>query len=440
VQLDRWNNDHDVAKDPEEQHDCQQQQQDVPKQKKKKKKKQGSDQGQQAQQQQQQPQKQSPYQYSLQLLVPPGQLELGRRLITAMYSSSPDLSNLEAPQLMQLVALAECYGVGKVVTAAAKQLQQLSVETMPLGTAAAVFEMPEACLGLEAFKGVQATAVDKLQQELGDLEVVWGDKGKQQALLGLPYGALRQLLGDERTQVASEDTAVYTARRWLQENLHPDCQQQRQQQLLGVLRLPHCTPTYLAGVVAPAASLLRAAGLTEAEALGLCTLPAPGSEQRTWRLKNVFGDRAAWQLPSRPASSVKVLHVQWQLPLAELQEVVQQKTSASLTPDGSQATWCGRVWGMTVESCDSRLGLFLRAQNAPAGFDAKYSAMASGAPWVSRSLAGEYVKSNTSWGYPKLLEWGADKEWPQVKEWLEQQKLVHPDKCLHLRIAVYQVC
>jgi hypothetical protein len=154
-------------------------------------------------------QQEHPYQYSLQLLVPPGQLELGQRLITAMYSSSPDLSDLEAPQLMQLVQLAECYGVGKVVTTAAAQLHKLSVETMPLGTAAAVFELPEACLGLEAFSSVQKTAGDKLQQELGDLEVVWGDKDKQQLLLGLPLGALLALLRDERTRVASEDSCVH---------------------------------------------------------------------------------------------------------------------------------------------------------------------------------------------------------------------------------------
>jgi hypothetical protein len=86
-------------------------------------------------------QQQQQYQYSLQLLVPPGQLELGRRLITAMYSSSPNLSDLEAPQLMQLMTLADCYGVGKVVAAAADQLHKLTVDSMPLATAAAVFEL-----------------------------------------------------------------------------------------------------------------------------------------------------------------------------------------------------------------------------------------------------------------------------------------------------------
>jgi hypothetical protein len=39
-----------------------------------------------------------------------------------------------------------------------------------------------------------------------------------------------------------------------------------------------------------------------------------------------------------------------------------------------------------------------------------------------------------------MLNWGAGKDWPQVQEWLQQQKLVQPDGCLHLRIAITQVC
>jgi hypothetical protein len=103
-----------------------------------------------------------PYQYTLQLLVPPGQLELRRRLITAMYSSSPDLSDLEAQQLLQLAALAECYGVGKVVAAVGSHFK---LEGMSLQTAAGLLGLPEACFASEAFSKVQQAAADKLQQE-----------------------------------------------------------------------------------------------------------------------------------------------------------------------------------------------------------------------------------------------------------------------------------
>jgi hypothetical protein len=382
---------------------------------------------------------QAPYQYSLQLLVPPGQLELGRRLITAMYSSSPDLSDLESPQLMQLVELAECYGVGKVVTAAATQLHKLSVETMPLTTAAAVFELPEACLGLEAFIGVQKTAADVLQQQLGDLEVVWGDKDKQQALLALPLGALLALLRDDRTRMAREDTAVYTAERWLQQHRGAVSLQQ-QQQMMGVLRLPHCTPTYLADAVAPAASWLRRAGLTEKEALGLCALPGLGSSERQSCLKRRYKDRTTWQLLARPASSVKEVEVKWQLPLCKVEEAVTSKTMTSVRPEEAEQTWAGRRWGIGTDLDVTRLRVYLKSFNAGAGLHAKYTVISTQGASVSRSSLGVYVPSGTSgWGFPTLLNWGADQDWPQVKEWLEGKKLVHPDGCLHLSITVSNV-
>jgi hypothetical protein len=197
-------------------------------------------------QSQPQPQQQVPvqpsYRYQLQLLVPPGQLELGRRLITTMYSSSPDLSDLGAQQLMQLVMLAECYGVGKVVAAVAAQMHKMYADTMPLGVAASVFELPEPCLALEAFKPVQATAASKLLEQLGDLEVALGDEAKHASLLDLPWDALLHLLLDERTQVASEDTVLYTVATWLQRH---GCTPSRARQVLDVLRLPHCSPSCL---------------------------------------------------------------------------------------------------------------------------------------------------------------------------------------------------
>jgi hypothetical protein len=382
---------------------------------------------------QQQPQA---YQYSLQLLVPAGQLELGRRLITGMYSSSPDLSDLEAPQLLQLVTLAECYGVSKVLAAAAAQLQQLGPESMPLGIAVAVFELPEACLALEALKGVQEAATSKLQQELGDLEVVWGDKDKQQALLGLPLAALLVLLHDKRTQVASEDTAVYTAGRWLEE--HPGSSSQQQQQLLGALRLTRCTSSYMASVVAPAASWLRGAGLTEAEALRLCTLTPPGSKQYKARAGLLSPDKAAWHLPVRPASAVQELQVQWSLPLSQIEECILSNNSVTLPHEGSLLTWCGRRWGITSKLLGDCLGLGLAVNQATAGCDAKYCVLGAGGRGVCRSTGECYLE--TSRGFPKMLDWGADKDWPQIKEWLQQKGLVHPDSCLHLRIDVSNVC
>jgi hypothetical protein len=316
---------------------------------------------------QQQGADQAAYKYSIQLLVPPGQLELGKRLITAMYSSSPDLSDLTTQQLLQLALLADCYVVGSVAAAVGNSLSsRLSASSMSLDTAAAVVSLPDGCLNLQAFSGAHSTAASKLQQELGDLEVVWGGKDKQQALLGLPLGALLVLLRDGRTQVFKEDTAVYTAGRWMKE--HPGTSSQQQRQLVDVLRLPHCTPTYLVNVVAPAASWLRGAGLTEAEALQLCALP-PDAGKRQVLLKEALGHKAAWQQLARPDSTLQTLKVELKLPVADLEGAVKEKTSVDTNHEGSLVVWSGRRWGLRTTAAHDCLGVFLAATEVPAGSD-----------------------------------------------------------------------
>jgi hypothetical protein len=400
---------------------------------------------QQQEQQQQQPDQQPPpYQYSLQLLVPPGQLELGRRLITAMYSSSPDLSDLEAPQLMQLVALAECYGVGKVVECAAAQLHKLTVQSMPFNIAASVFELPEACLQLEPVKKVQQAAADKLQQELGDLEVVWGDKQKQEQLLGLPFGALLQLLRDERTRVASEDTAVYTAQRWMKHNHSAysedqQQQQQHQQQLAGVLRLPHCTATYLTSLAGKGVGMdLGSAWVCDNSPRLLAELVAlvpRSSEERSDWLDCECMDKAAWRLPPRPVSALTQLELSWDLPLAQLQE---RLAAGSSYLGGLACIWKGRDWWPVLDyNCGTgelRTGLAL--SGAPAFTTGVVQAQAVEGRSPQRGLiAGHYLR-NGSGVVETLAMLGADREWPAAKASLQEQGLVHPDGCLHLRATI----
>jgi hypothetical protein len=55
---------------------------------------------------------------------------------------------------------------------------------------------------------VHTAAADALQHALGDLELVFAYDKKRQLLADLPQAALLQLLRDERTRVASENTAV----------------------------------------------------------------------------------------------------------------------------------------------------------------------------------------------------------------------------------------
>jgi hypothetical protein len=382
----------------------------------------------------------SPYQYSLQLLVPPGQLELGRRLITAMYSSSPDLSDLEAPQLMQLVTLAECYGVGKVVECAAAQLHKLTVKSMPLDIAASVFDLPEACLALEAVRPVQQAAADKLQQELGDLEVVWGDNGKQQQLLGLPLNALLQLLRDERTRVASEDTAVYTALRWLQGQPSSAALDQQQHQFVELLRLVHCTATFLAWLAEPGHQPgVDLAWVYDRSPKLLADLLAvfgrSREERRKW-LARVYKDKAAWRLPPRPASAVTQLQLSWDVPLKELEVAGAPGKAVLCQPP---IIWRGRRWWLALEFAEGIASGYVCISGATAFVSAAVMAEAvhEGSSNPGFRLSAEYMTTGRG---GQLLAWGTDrKEWPQVKAWLLEKGLVHPDGCLHLRATVNRV-
>jgi hypothetical protein len=65
---------------------------------------------------------------------------------------------------------------------------------------------------------VYKAAAVALQHTLGDLELVFADNKTQQLLLDLPHAALLQLLRDERTRVASENTAAHAVLQWASAN------------------------------------------------------------------------------------------------------------------------------------------------------------------------------------------------------------------------------
>jgi hypothetical protein len=376
---------------------------------------------------------QASYQYSLQLLVAPGQLELGRRLITAMYSSSPDLSDLEAPQLLQLLTLAECYGVCKVITAAADQLHKLTVETMPLEVAAAVFGLPEGCLGLEQLSPVVHTALDKLQEELGDLEESWGNTKKQQLLLGLPLDALRYLLWDGRTRVASEDTAVYTAARWLEAN--PGGGEQAAKSLVKLLRLAHCTPTFLStgedkGCVR---ALLRAGGVTDRTLMQLCAMRGVTDNQRlTWMAQ--AGLSKVWGLLQGPrlASAVGELTITWPVPLSLLKAAFAEAQRAAAAGDDppfvchTGVVWQGRVWSLWLGvGADGACSLCIDTKPSAACCKVQlWYRDASGVTHgdtLDRCVGSGMMFSGQG---QVVFNWGPGKTWGEVRAWLAEKQMV----------------
>jgi hypothetical protein len=177
-----------------------------------------------------------------------GQLALGELLIRGIHAAQPDFSSCSQEELLQLLLLlADRYGVPKVLAAVSAAFTSIPAAQLQWEALHAVYALPAGCFDLVSCKALLTATCEMLQQELGDLELVWGDpsNSKQQLLLGLPLQALVQLLGDQRTRVASENSVFYTVSKWWEEqqqqraaqlDLDPQCVREAQQ-LLQYLRV-----------------------------------------------------------------------------------------------------------------------------------------------------------------------------------------------------------
>jgi hypothetical protein len=218
--------------------------------------------------------------------------------------------------------------------------------------------------------------VVQLQQELGDLEAVWNSTDKSERLLSLPLAALKQLLADDFTKADSEDTVVYTIQRWMEQHSPrmDNVQQQHLEALGQVVRLPHCSPSYIASAAAAECHWLpqyyAAADLTIACRLAAdahyklyAGEPAPLLHSQ-WARRH-----AAWSLSKRPNSSscssvAGHLEFDWRLPIEEAQELIMQvcyaKEGEEVVLDGPQVRmWRGRRWGLQATFSSKGIGLYV---------------------------------------------------------------------------------
>jgi hypothetical protein len=378
----------------------------------------------------------------LQLLVPPGQQELGQRLITAMYADQPDLSDLTPVQLVQLTLLAESYDVPKVVAAAARALGQLKPEQLTVHTVNAVLALPDSCLELDCFVEVRVKAGDQLQHQFGDLEEVWADDSKTEQLLELPYAAMLQLVQDSRTRVASEDTIVYTLGRWLAQ--HPDTSSKQKQQLADTVRLPLCTATFLSS--SDAIAWLLDAGYTQRELLMACLLH--GSRQQEERTEWVinFGEhRAAWQRRRRHRSNRRTADVSWVVPLADVRGLVEQEADRgqrSLFWPEPCFIWHGRELQLCLgldDDADS-IKLYVSGDNSYSSIFCRLQASRTAGGVLKHDTKGNIVEPDYMQGCLELVPVpSADGQWAAVEAALREARLVHDDGCLHLKIVITRI-
>jgi hypothetical protein len=104
--------------------------------------------------------------------------------------------------------LADRYEVPKVHEAAYAAYLAVPVEQLEWQTALDVLDLPPSCAQQQGFAAVQCHAVQRLQKELGDLDICWSDERLAEQLQQLPFQALLPLLQHDDTRVASEHTVV----------------------------------------------------------------------------------------------------------------------------------------------------------------------------------------------------------------------------------------
>jgi hypothetical protein len=142
--------------------------------------------------------------------VSAGQLTLGELLVRSMYAAQPDVSSCSQQQLLQLLLLADRYGVPKVLSAVSTAFASIPTVDLQWEAVHAMYALPPGSAKMDVCNSLFEATGEKLQQDLGDLELVWADRSssKQQLLKALSLGLPLQLLGDHRTRVACENTSL----------------------------------------------------------------------------------------------------------------------------------------------------------------------------------------------------------------------------------------
>jgi hypothetical protein len=156
------------------------------------------------------------------------------------------------------------------------------------------------------------------------------------------------LLSDEETQVSSENTIFYTMDRWLQYNPRGTerrrTSKEQQQELAYLLRLPHCTPSYLTSVIcAPGSWILRCFSPTDLISVAAVCAGGRGSSsagsegdvsssEEAWATGlmsscdafYIPGRMSAWALPPREPSSMSSLKLEVKTPLSKVKELYEK--------------------------------------------------------------------------------------------------------------------
>ncbi|WIA16304.1 hypothetical protein OEZ85_013005 [Tetradesmus obliquus] len=420
------------------------------------------------------------------------QLELGELLLQAMYQSQPDLGAISQVQLLQLLILADRYGVNKVPVAAVAALQAVPQAELQWETVLAVFTLPPGCT--DACKPLLPAAQQQLQQQLGDLELALADSQKRQRLLALPHKVLLALLQDEETKVASENTVFRIIQSWhgyQQQHCGGSSDAELLLLLLQQIRMPHCTQPFVATVLAASPLAAKCFSPLELRLACICS-SGPGSEPETvvkaMQTANCPAlDRfPAWKQPKRPASALTNLSMERELSLEDLKQTLEalqgEKTTYTLF---ESRRWQGEAFGATLyvfnaskpgdgasegskgaaaaeatTSTPFKVGMYVgpssRRKNMlrAISFSITASAVQPPPPVVDPYRYGRSVVQQPQhivkpmirqgfslemWGWPDFFGFGAVDIWAAFEAKLRASNLVHAGDCLHIKVEITEV-
>jgi hypothetical protein len=164
-------------------------------------------------------------------------------------------------QLLELLLLDDGYDAQGIAAAAAAELGSKSAEQLKWQVVVRLFELQHntahALMMLPGYAAAMEACAAKLRAVLGDLEVAWQLEESAQVLQQLPFSLLLRPLSDPDTQVASEDTVVFTIGQWLTvQQQQQQCEGLTEDQLAQLVRhicMPRCVIS-----ACPGASYLHA--------------------------------------------------------------------------------------------------------------------------------------------------------------------------------------
>jgi hypothetical protein len=303
-----------------------------------------------------------------------------------MYQARPSITaGLSQQQLLQLMLLADRFGVPKVLAAAAAAAAFAAIPAKQLewDIAVQLLHLPPNCAQQPDFQAVQQLAVQLAQQRLGDLEQVWAFSSSeplQQLLLSLPFEGLKQLLQHDKTCVETENTVVYTIERWWGAQDAALRNIDEGQQLMHLVSMRHCTQ-YYAATIMPQSPLVQQS--FEPSVLPLmCESCMPAGFERMQSAEClVLQKYQAWSAEQRPVSENSPLTVcQQLLSLDGLQAAAEQLFSSgeAVTLDSSNSPMIVQGQPMQIkavmtDTCSKQgtrspalqLGVFLCLLNLP---------------------------------------------------------------------------